>query len=62
MLFTQWGDDIYGKTGYTKAARACFIGYTMKGKDTLIIAVFGCSRRWEDIQYIMRRYGSLKNN
>ncbi len=57
MLFTQWGDNIYGKTGYTKAARACFIGYTMRGRDTLIIAVFGCSRRWEDIQYIMRRYG-----
>lgn len=57
MLFTKWGDHIYGKTGYTKAARACFIGYTMKGKDTFIIAVFGCSRRWEDIQYIMRRYG-----
>ncbi len=57
MLFTRWGDHIYGKTGYTKAARACFIGYTMRGKDTLIIAVFGCSRRWEDIHYIMRRYG-----
>lgn len=57
MLFTQWGNDIYGKTGYTKAARACFVGYTIRGKDTFIIAVFGCSRRWEDIQYIMRRYG-----
>ena len=56
MLFTRWGDNIYGKTGYTKAARACFVGYTTKGKDTLIIAVFGCSRRWEDIHYIMRHY------
>ena len=57
MLFTRWGDNIYGKTGYTRAARACFVGYTTKGKDTFIIAVFGCSRRWEDIRYIMQHYG-----
>ena len=57
MLFTRWGDNIYGKTGYTRAARACFVGYTTKGKDILIVAVFGCSRRWDDIRYIMRYYG-----
>lgn len=57
MLFTRWGDHIYGKTGYTKAAQACFVGYTRKGKDTLIIAVFGCRHRWDDIRYIMQRYG-----
>ena len=54
MLFTQWGKNIHGKTGYTKAAQACFVGYTTKNGKTWIIALFGCSRRWEDIRYLVK--------
>lgn len=59
ILFKNWRRHIYGKTGYTKAARACFVGTIQKGKSTLIIAVFGCTRRWEDIKYIVSRYGGI---
>lgn len=58
MLFTDWGRKIYGKTGYTRAAQACFIGTTRKGNRTLIVAVFGCSRRWEDIRFLVRKFSN----
>lgn len=59
ILFNDWKRKLYGKTGYTKAAKACFVGYLMKGKDVCIIAVFGCSRRWDDIKHIVRYYGGI---
>lgn len=59
ILFTNWGRKVYGKTGYTRAAQACFVGTLKKGSSTFIIAVFGCTRRWEDIKYIVSRYGGI---
>lgn len=59
ILFRGWKQPFYGKTGYTRAAGQCFVGYTMKGKDLCIIAVFGCTRRWSDIKYIVSRYGGI---
>ena len=57
ILFFNWKKKIYGKTGYTKSAKSCFVGTIQKGNSTLIIAVFGCSRRWTDIKHIVSRYG-----
>jgi serine-type D-Ala-D-Ala carboxypeptidase (penicillin-binding protein 5/6) len=59
MLFKGWKKGVYGKTGYTRAAKSCFVGYTKKGKETLIIAVFGCTKRWMDIQRMIERYGGV---
>lgn len=59
ILFSEWKQKIYGKTGYTRAARSCFVGTLPKAGSTLIIAVFGCSKRWKDIQYIISRYGGI---
>lgn len=59
MLFKGWKKGIYGKTGYTRAARACFVGHVQKGKRSLIVAVFGCSQRWDDIRRIIERYGGV---
>lgn len=59
MLFKDWKKNVYGKTGYTRAARSCFVGYVQKGKRPLIVAVFGCSRRWDDIHRIIERYGGV---
>ncbi len=59
LLLTNWKQKIYGKTGYTRAAQKCFVGYLMKGNDVCIIAVYGCVRRWEDIKYIVERYGGI---
>ncbi len=59
LLFKGWKEDIYGKTGYTRAAQQCFVGYLLKGDDLCIIAVFGATRRWADIKHIVSRYGGV---
>lgn len=59
ILFKKWKRKIYGKTGYTRAAGACFIGTLPKGKSTLIIGVFNCSDRWNDIKHIVSKYGGI---
>ena len=59
LLFKNWQKKVYGKTGYTRAAKSCFVGYVMKGNDICIIAVYGCTRRWTDIKYIISRYGGI---
>ncbi len=56
-LFLNWKRNVYGKTGYTRQARSCFVGYFNKGGHTCIIAVFGCRKRWEDIKFIIEHYG-----
>ncbi len=58
-LFKGWKQNVYGKTGYTNAARACFLGYFNKGKDVFIVAVFGCSERWDDIKAMVERFGGI---
>jgi D-alanyl-D-alanine carboxypeptidase (penicillin-binding protein 5/6) len=58
-LFKGWKANVYGKTGYTNAAQACFVGYVTKNEQPLIIAVFGCSERWDDVKFIIERYGEV---
>jgi serine-type D-Ala-D-Ala carboxypeptidase (penicillin-binding protein 5/6) len=60
LLFMDRGKNIYGKTGWTRKAGACFLGTSPKRTSTLIIAVFGCSRRWDDIRHIVSTYGKIK--
>lgn len=60
LLWKDWKKDIRGKTGYTKKAKYCFVGYLENGGNTLIIAVYGCTRRWNDIQHIVTKYGGIK--
>lgn len=60
ILFKDWNRKIYGKTGYTHAAGACFVGTLQKGDSTLIIAVFKCPKRWDDIKHIVSYYGGIR--
>lgn len=55
-----WEDDelLGGKTGYTRAARHCFVCAAQKGGNTLISAVLGESVRddlWHDSQILLDR-------
>ena len=60
MLFKGWRHDIYGKTGYTRAAGQCFVGVVEKDGHDLIIAMFGSRRRWDEIKRIVSRYGGVR--
>lgn len=61
ILFSKWKQKLYGKTGYTRSAKACFVGYMKKGDDDLIIAIFGCAsgKRWKEIKSIVSKYGGI---
>lgn len=58
-LFLGWKRNIYGKTGYTQEAQSCFVGYIPRGNERLMVAVFGCRKRWDDIKFIVERYGKI---
>lgn len=58
-LFLRWKRDVYGKTGYTRQAQSCFIGYVQKNGHMLVIAVFDSRRRWEDVKHVIERYGKV---
>jgi serine-type D-Ala-D-Ala carboxypeptidase (penicillin-binding protein 5/6) len=58
-LFLHWRQHVFGKTGFTFEAQSCFVGYIPKGNDILIIAVYGCHKRWTDMKYILERYGHI---
>jgi D-alanyl-D-alanine carboxypeptidase (penicillin-binding protein 5/6) len=58
-LFLHWRQHVFGKTGYTIEAQSCFVGYIPRGNGMLIIAVYGCRRRWSDMRYIIERYGHI---
>lgn len=62
ILFSKWKQKIYGKTGYTRSAKACFVGYVKKDGHDLIIAILGCKSRcrWKEIKYIVSTYGGIK--
>ena len=60
-IFSNWKQHIFGKTGYTEEAQSCFVGFLPRGRDTFIIAVYGCRshKRWSDMKYILERYGHI---
>jgi len=58
-LFLNWKQHVFGKTGFTFEAQSCFVGYIPKGRDTLIVALYGCRRRWTDMKYIIERFGHI---
>lgn len=60
ILFSGWKKEIYGKTGYTRAAGTCFVGTLNDGGNTLVIGVFGCNDRWGYIKRIVSRYGGVE--
>ena len=59
ILFSNWKQHVFGKTGWTIEAQSCFVGYVPRGNGMLIIAVYGCHRRWMDMKYIIERYGHV---
>ncbi|MEW6600667.1 MAG: serine hydrolase [Nitrospirota bacterium] len=57
LLWTDNG-HLGGKTGYTRAARHCFVGASDKGDGTLIIALLGDasrSRLWMDAEKLLAK-------
>ncbi|MEI7998430.1 MAG: D-alanyl-D-alanine carboxypeptidase family protein [Candidatus Omnitrophota bacterium] len=60
-LFLDWKQDVLGKTGYTKQAQSCFVGYLKRGNEILIVDVFGCRNRtrWDDLKWMVEHYAKV---
>ena len=59
ILFSNWRRKVYGKTGYTNSAGACFVGMVEYKGSTLVIGVFDCPERWRDIKYVVSNYAGM---
>jgi D-alanyl-D-alanine carboxypeptidase len=55
LLGTYYG-MLGGKTGYTRAAKRCFVGQAERGNTSLIVAVLGSGDLWGDTQRLFE-YG-----
>ena len=60
ILFLNWRQKVFGKTGWTIEAQSCFVGYIPRGNEILVIAVYGCHKRWTDMKYILEHYGHVE--
>ena len=65
--YMLWLDDnqIGGKTGYTRAARHCFVAASRIGDRTIIVALLGERRRnnlWLDAKNLLRNYVMVSDN
>jgi D-alanyl-D-alanine carboxypeptidase len=52
-LLTDARYPVIGKTGYTRAARRCFVGATQRGGRELVIALLGSSDLWGDARRLL---------
>ncbi len=58
-LFLNWKQNVFGKTGYTREAQSCFVGYVKKGQNLFIVDLFGTHKRWEYLKWIMEHYAGI---
>jgi len=58
-LFLNWKQDVFGKTGYTRQAQSCFVGYFKKGNDVWLVDIFGSHKRWEYLKWIIEHYARV---
>ena len=52
-LLSGWTYRVIGKTGYTRAARRCFVGAASNGSREVIIALLGASDLWGDARELI---------
>ncbi|MCK4994059.1 MAG: D-alanyl-D-alanine carboxypeptidase [Candidatus Omnitrophica bacterium] len=46
-------NDLIGKTGYTRAAKHCFLGTFSQGNKNFIVAIQGSRKPWDDLEYLI---------
>ena len=56
-LLTGYSTPVIGKTGYTRAARRCFVGAATVGGREVVIALLGASDMWGDARRLLGAFG-----
>lgn len=52
-LLTGYAYPVIGKTGYTRAAKRCFVGATRKGDTEIVLALMGSRDLWGDTKKLV---------
>lgn len=60
MLWRRSG--VIGKTGYTRRARHCFVGYIQRGSKSAIISVLGSHKIWADLNSLYDHHSGVKRS
>jgi len=55
MLWSE-RKKVIGKTGWTRNARHCFVGFIQSGNRKIYVAVLGSKKKWKDLHYFADRY------
>lgn len=50
------GRDVFGKTGYTRRARYCFVGWIHGGRQDLVVAMLGSRKLWDDLASLVNHH------
>ena len=52
-----WKDsnDLIGKTGYTYAAKHCFVGFFTRANKRQIVVIMGSKKPWQDLEYLINK-------
>ena len=56
------GRGIFGKTGYTRRARHCFVGWIEGQHNDAVIAVLGSHKLWDDLTSLANRRRGIDRN
>lgn len=58
MLWRRSG--VIGKTGYTRRARHCFVGYIQRGSKNAVVSVLGSRKLWADLNSLYDHHVGFK--
>lgn len=58
MLWRRSG--VIGKTGYTRRARYCFVGYIQRGSKNAVISVLGSRKLWADLTSLCDHHAGFR--
>lgn len=50
------GRNVYGKTGYTRSARYCFVGWIQRSNSRAVVSMLGSRKLWDDLTTITNQY------
>jgi len=58
-LLKRYPNVCVGKTGYTRAAKHCFVGYSLVPRKRYIFVILGADRPWQDMSRLLYYAGCI---
>lgn len=55
-MFWRDSREIIGKTGWTRNARHCFVGYMKSGSRSVYVSLLASKKKWDDLSHLANRF------